>query len=132
MPPTTRSSRRSSPTNSRTTYCVTGCVSTPPTSAAGLLGNFGRNARLIRETELEADRLAPYLLDRAGYDPDAAVRFWRRFGNRGFNIFGSPTHGGWRERRSAIEAEIVRIRQARAAGAVPMPAFVTLPLRSGR
>lgn len=94
----------------------------------GLLRNFGRNARLTRETELEADRLAPYLLDRAGYDPDAAVRFWRRFGNRGLNIFGSPTHGGWGGRVRAIEAEIVLIRQARAAGRVPMPTFVTLPL----
>jgi hypothetical protein len=94
----------------------------------GLLGNFGRNARLTRETELEADRLAPYLLDRAGYDPDAAVRFWRRFGNRGLNIFGSPTHGGWGRRAEAIQAEIALIRQARAAGRVPAPAFVQLPL----
>lgn len=94
----------------------------------GLLGNFGRNARLTRETELEADRLAPYLLERAGYDPDAAVRFWRRFGNRGLNIFGSPTHGGWGRRAEAIQTEVVRIRQARAAGRVPVPAFVQLPL----
>ena len=35
----------------------------------GLLGNFGRNARLIRETEEEADRLSVWLLARAGYDP---------------------------------------------------------------
>ena len=95
----------------------------------GVLGNLGRSARLIRETELEADRLAPYLLDRAGYDPEAAVRFWRRFGNRGLNIFGSPTHGGWRGRAAAIQAEIVHIRQVRAAGRVPTPAFVALPLR---
>jgi hypothetical protein len=33
---------------------------------AYFLGNFGRNARLIRETESEADRLSVYLLDRAG------------------------------------------------------------------
>lgn len=57
----------------------------------GFLGNFGRNARLIRETEAEADRLGVYLLDRAGYDPQAAVRFWSRLGRRGLNIFGSPT-----------------------------------------
>lgn len=94
----------------------------------GVLGNFGRNARLTRETELEADRLAPYLLDRAGFDPEAAVRFWRRFGNRGLNILGSPTHGGWRDRVSAIQAEIALIRRARSAGRVPAPAFVQLPL----
>ncbi|HST35802.1 MAG TPA: M48 family metallopeptidase, partial [Allosphingosinicella sp.] len=94
----------------------------------GVLGNFGRNARLTRETELEADRLAPYLLDRAGYDPEAAVRFWRRLGNRGFNIFGSPTHGGWGSRIEAIQGEIARIRRARTAGSVSEPDFVRLPL----
>lgn len=94
----------------------------------GLLGNFGRSARLTREAELEADRLAPYLLERAGYDPDAAVRFWRRFGSRGLNIFGSPTHGGWARRVEAIRAEIALIRRARAAGQMPSPGFVTLPL----
>lgn len=94
----------------------------------GFLGSFGRNARRTRETELEADRLAPYLLERAGYDPDAAVRFWRRFGNRGLNIFGSPTHGGWSRRAAAIQSEIVLIRQARAEGRVSAPAFVRLPL----
>lgn len=94
----------------------------------GLLGNFGRSARLTRQAELEADRLAPYLLERAGYDPEAAVRFWRRFGNRGLNIFGSPTHGGWGRRAEAIETEIAAIRRARAEGRSPMPEFVRLPL----
>jgi len=94
----------------------------------GFLGNFGRNARLIRETEMEADRLGVYLLDRAGYDPRAAVRFWSRLGGRGLNFLGSPTHGSWRRRVTAIEAEIASIRQAREAGAVPRPTFVHLPL----
>ena len=94
----------------------------------GFLGNFGRNARLIRETEVEADRLGVYLLDRAGYDPQAAVRFWSRLGRHGFNIFGSPTHGSWRRRIALIETEIAAIRRARAAGTVPQPGFVQLPL----
>lgn len=94
----------------------------------GLLGNFGRNARLIRETEAEADRLGVYLLDRAGYDPEAAVRFWSRLGRRGLNIFGSPTHGSWRRRIAMLEAEIAAIRQSRAAGRIPQPGFVQLPL----
>ena len=94
----------------------------------GVLRNFGGNARRIRETEIEADRLSVYLMEQAGYDPAAAVRFWSRFGRRGFNFLGSPTHPNWRLRVQSFEAEIVRIRAARAAGRTPVPDFVTLPL----
>lgn len=93
----------------------------------GFLGNFGRNARLIRETETEADRLSVYLLDRAGYDPAAAVRFWSRFGRRGLNFLGDPKHPNWRSRIALFEAEIALIRQARAAGRLPVPAFIRAP-----
>ncbi len=87
----------------------------------GLLGNFGRNARLIRETEEEADRLSVWLLARAGYDPAAAVRFWSWFGRRGLNMLGSPTHGGWQGRVARIEAEVAAMR---AAGPNGRPAFL--------
>lgn len=90
----------------------------------GFLRNFGRNARRIRETEVEADRLSVYLMDRAGYDPAAAVRFWSRFGRRGFNFLGSATHPNWQSRIALFEAEIAAIRRARAAGEVPMPGLV--------
>ena len=93
----------------------------------GFLGNFGANARRIRETEVEADRLSVYLMERAGYDPQAAVRFWSRFGRRGLNFLGSPTHPNWRSRIQLIEAEIAEIRRARAAGQVPVPGFARLP-----
>lgn len=89
----------------------------------GMLGNFGRNAQRIRETEVEADRFSVYLMERAGYDPEAAVRFWSRFGRRGFNFLGSPTHPNWRARIEMFEAEIAAIRAARAAGRAPMPDF---------
>lgn len=92
--------------------------------ARGFFGNFGRNARLIRETEAEADRLSVYLLDRAGYDIEAPVRFWSRFGRRGLSFLGSPTHPDWRRRIAAFEAEIAVIREARAAGVVPVPDFL--------
>jgi Zn-dependent protease with chaperone function len=91
--------------------------------ARGFFGNFGRNARRIRETEAEADRLSVYLLDRAGYDPAASVRFWSRFGRRGLNFLGSPTHPNWRARIALFEAEIAIIREVRAAGRVPMPSL---------
>lgn len=93
----------------------------------GVLGNFGGNARRIRETEIEADRLSVYLMERAGYDPEAAVRFWSRFGHHGFNFLGSPTHPNWHSRIQLFEVEIAAIRRARAAGSVPMPDFVRLP-----
>ncbi|MGE0180084.1 MAG: peptidase M48, Ste24p, partial [Sphingomonas sp.] len=79
--------------------------------------------RLIRETEAEADRLSVWLLARAGYDPEAAGRFWRRFGQRGLNIFGSPTHGGWRGRLSRFDSEIAIMR---AAGPNGRPALLPL------
>ena len=90
----------------------------------GFLGNFGRNARLIRATETEADRLSVYLLERAGFDPQAAVRFWTRFGQRGLNFLGSPTHPNWRRRVRLFEEEIANIRLARAAGERPIPEFL--------
>jgi hypothetical protein len=94
----------------------------------GFFGNFGRNARLIRATEAEADRLSIYLLDRAGYDPEAAVRFWSRFGRRRLSFLNAPTHPDWRRRVASFEAEIVKVRAARAAGRVPVPDFVQLPM----
>lgn len=89
--------------------------------ARGVMRNFGRNARLIRATEEEADRFSIWLLARAGYDPQAAVRFWTWFGRRGLNILGSPTHGGWRGRVARLEAEIAAMR---AAGPNGRPDFV--------
>ncbi len=91
--------------------------------ARGFFGNFGRNARLIRETEAEADRLGVYLLERAGYDPEAAVRFFSRFGRSGLNFLGSATHPNWGRRIASMREEIAAIRRARAAGEVPRPSF---------
>lgn len=91
--------------------------------ARGLLRNFGGHARLFRQTEDEADRLSIHLLDRAGYDPRAAIRFWRRFGPRGLGLFGSPRHHGWRDRIASFEEEIAALAAARAAGERTLPAF---------
>jgi predicted Zn-dependent protease len=93
----------------------------------GVFANFGSNARRIRETEIEADRLSVYLMEQAGYDPQGAVRFWSRFGRRGLNFLGSPTHPNWRLRVQSLETEIAKIRAARAAGRAPVPDFVALP-----
>ena len=43
----------------------------------GLLGELGRNQRLNRQAEVEADRLSVHLLANAGFDPALALAFWR-------------------------------------------------------
>ena len=54
--------------------------------AEGVPHNFtrhlGRNARLVRATEIEADRLSVRLLAAAGFDLDAIIPFWRRLESR--------------------------------------------------
>jgi len=43
----------------------------------GLAAEFGRDRRLNREAEIEADRLSVHLLANAGLDPRIAPAFWR-------------------------------------------------------
>jgi hypothetical protein len=88
----------------------------------GILKEFGRNAHLIRETEVEADRLSVTILDRAGYPPDAAARLWARLGpRRPWGIFGSATHPGWKQRVKALDEEAGRLIAARREGQAPNP-----------
>ncbi len=98
----------------------------------GLFSNFGRSARLIRETETEADRLSVYLLEKAGYDPEAAVRFWTRFGPRGLNLFVDPTHPHWRRRVSVLREENANILRQKQMGERLMPAFLEAAAEPGR
>ena len=76
-----------------------------------------RSAKNIRLTEREADRLMPWLLANAGYDPAAAVRFFHKWGpgNDGW-IFRAPTHDGWDERADYAAAELPKIAALKAAG----------------
>ena len=74
------------------------------------LKRAGRKARNIRLTEREADRLMPWLLANAGYDPAAAARFFRKWGPRNDGwIFRGPTHDGWDERAGLVEGELSEI-----------------------
>ena len=88
----------------------------------GLLQNFGRNGRLTRQTELEADRFAVYLLVRAGFDPRALIRAWGRLAPRTSQMFAG-THPRWRDRIAAVEAEIAAVDRLRAAGQDIRPAW---------
>ena len=82
-----------------------------------LLDARGRSLGNVRLTEREADRLMPWLLANAGYDPEAALRFMERWGPRhGGGLFRARTHEGWDERADAIRAELARIEMVREQG----------------
>lgn len=73
----------------------------------GLLAEIGRNGRLFRRTEDEADLLGVHLLRNAGYDPQAAVRFWREHGGDvDGRLFRARTHRSSGARAQRIAAEI--------------------------
>ncbi len=75
----------------------------------------GWRRRLVRLSERDADRLMPWLLYNAGYDPEAAVRFMRQWGPRhDGGLFRKRTHEGWDERVEDIEAELALVRAAAA------------------
>ncbi len=79
------------------------------------LDRNGRSRRHVRRIEREADRLIPWLLANAGYDPAAAVTFMTRWGSRhaaGFLMVRK--HDGWDERAAFIAAELPIIAAAMA------------------
>jgi hypothetical protein len=76
----------------------------------GLLAEFGRNGRLHRQIEREADRLSVHLLRNAGYDPAVAPRFWDLHGKElGGGLFRSRTHDSPKDRARLLRAEIAAI-----------------------
>ncbi|QIQ87412.1 hypothetical protein [Erythrobacter sp.] len=71
-----------------------------------------RKRRNVRKTEREADRLMPWLLANAGYEPEAAIRFMETWGRKhDGGLFRARTHDGWDERVEFIAAEIPLIRE---------------------
>ncbi|MCA1661573.1 MAG: M48 family metalloprotease [Novosphingobium sp.] len=80
----------------------------------------GRSWGKVKQTEREADRLMPWLLANAGYDPRAAVRFFEAWGPKhDLGILSTPDHDRWktRARKVAAEIELVRAAQSRRGGA---------------
>ncbi|SFO20936.1 M48 family metallopeptidase [Sphingomonas sp. OK281] len=97
----------------------------------GLLAELGRNGRLIRETEDQADLLGIYLLANAGYDPMAAPRFWRqKGGNIDGGLFRSRTHASSKARADVLEAAAREIAATPTRPIIP-PVLATrdVPLR---
>ncbi len=77
------------------------------------LDGTGRSRANVRRTEREADRLTPWLLANASYDPAAGVAFMRKWGpDHGGGLFRKRTHDGWDERAEAIAAELPAIAAA--------------------
>lgn len=73
----------------------------------------GRSRRHVRRAEREADRLMPWLLANAGYDPAAAVIFMQQWGSQhdaGWLMVRK--HDGWDERAEFIAAELPAIAAA--------------------
>lgn len=87
----------------------------------GFFGEFGRNQRLNRQVEVEADRMSVHLLANAGYDPMLVPRLWRAsLGRRvggGLNI--SATYPSAEARAALIEREIADYLGGRAAPSWP-------------
>jgi hypothetical protein len=74
------------------------------------LDRYKRKRRNIRMTEREADRLVPWLMANAGYDPRAAVEFMTKWGpQHDGGLFRGRTHDGWDERAEFILNEVEQI-----------------------
>ncbi len=86
----------------------------------GMFAEFGRNGRLFRRTEDEADLLGVALLRNAGWDPAAASRFWRDHGGDvDGGLFRSRTHASSGARAAAIDAAIAAMPADRSRPYVP-------------
>ncbi len=81
-----------------------------------------RSIARVKATERDADRLSVWLMARAGYDPQAAVRFWTHYGpTRDKGIFNAPTHENWKERVRRLTSEITAMQAARTLDRDAMP-----------
>ena len=92
----------------------------------GFFGQFGKSAGRIKATEIEADRLSVWLMANAGYDPNAAIRFWSRFGKKyGKGIFSASTHYRWKKRVALLEEEIAKMQAMNAVDGKYAPPLLT-------
>jgi hypothetical protein len=79
----------------------------------GVMRNIGRNARLVRATEIEADRLSVRLLAAAGFDLDAIIPFWRRLESRPDSLLMIiSANPGLRARERNINEVLAEVRAA--------------------
>ena len=75
------------------------------------LDRNGRKPKHVRRIEREADRLVPWLLANAGFDPQAAVTFMTRWGSaHDGGLRMRRNHEGWDERAEAMAAEVLQVQ----------------------
>ena len=68
--------------------------------------------RQTRASERVADRMMPWLLWNAGFDPQGAATFLRTWGPKhGGGLLRKRTHDGWDERLAMVTAEIATLRR---------------------
>lgn len=90
----------------------------------GVLRSFGRNPALIRATEAEADYYGVYLAARAGYDAQAAARFWARLARRHrLRFLSDHTHPADPQRIAMLTATAAEIAARRAASQPLLPDY---------
>ena len=88
----------------------------------GALRHIGRNARLVRATEIEADRLSVRLLAAAGYDLDAILPFWRRVhGRLDSRLAIISAHPGRRAQERYINEVLAEVRRSPPPVPAPTP-----------
>ena len=88
----------------------------------GLFGSYGANAVKVLEAERAADRLAYFLMARAGFDPRVALAFWPRLYAGPAGGHGSvTTHPDQSMRINDAREAIAQIAAAAAAGRAPTP-----------
>ena len=86
------------------------------------LAATGGAKKHVLATEIEADRLSVWLMQNAGYDPTAAVRFIERYGRKtGLGIFSDGSHLRWRNRQMLMQAEIADMMQGDARNGLRSP-----------
>lgn len=88
--------------------------------SGAFVGELGRNARLRKQGELEADRLAVALLYNAGYPPDLAERFHRGPGK-------ALDYGLFRDRGTPARSERIKASEEEAAKIAPGAARPVMP-----
>lgn len=88
----------------------------------GMFAEFGKNGRLNRQAEDEADRLSVVLLRNAGYDPAIGPKFFRDHSGRFGGILRQRTHAAPEARARAMEQEIAAIPAT--AGPVWVPPLI--------
>lgn len=98
---------------------------------AGVPGDYtrylGRYTRMSRKMEEEADRLSVWLLAAAGYNPEAPVNFWQRFGPGHDTVHPFVrTHDAWQDRVTAVRDELAVMQAARRLNRNARPALLDL------